>query len=132
MEAIHFRRGIFVATCLETQSTPQKLESSWKSLAKECLIDSDVRRRNRLKIRNKGFKQSAYGKSNCLGCSNKPPTITNSVIRDLGKELCQIDPDDDNLMKEREVGTVGAKKKDVKTPKSKKNNDISKNKKDED
>jgi hypothetical protein len=50
----------------------------------------------------------------------------------LGKELCQIDPDDDNLMKEREVGTVGGKKKDGKTPKSKKNNDISKNKKDED
>jgi hypothetical protein len=50
----------------------------------------------------------------------------------LGKELCQIDPDDDNLMKEREVGTVGGKKKDGKTLKSKKNNDISKNKKDED
>jgi hypothetical protein len=83
-----------------------------------------------LKIRNKGFKQSTYGKSKCLGCFNKPPTITNPIIRNLGKELCQIDLDDDNLMKEREVGTVGGKKKDGKTPKSKKNNGISKNKKD--
>lgn len=41
-----------------------------------------------------GFKQSPCGKANCLVCSTKPPTLSNSVIRmNLGKELGQIDPE---------------------------------------
>ena len=91
-------------------------------------MDSDVRRSNRLKVRNKGFKQDSCGKTNYLSCSSEPPIISNFVIRDLGKELCQIDPEmltDDFLMKKEEVGAIGASKKENKTPKSKKNNDKS-------
>lgn len=59
-----------------------------KSQGKLHLVDSKLRRSNRLKVRNKGFKQSSCGKSNRLGCSSKPPTLSNSIIRNLGKELC--------------------------------------------
>ena len=87
-----------------------------------------------MKIRNKGFKQTSYGKANCLGCTSKPPIIPTSVIRNLGSELAQIDPEllsEDNLMKKKAVGVVGTKKKAASTLKHKKN-DNTKSKKNED
>lgn len=104
----------------DSLSSPKSQEKSEKSgkagniSPKEHLVDSDRRRSNRLKIRNKGFKQSPCGKANCVGCSSKPPTLSNSIIRNLGKELCQIDPEllsDEILLKKKEAGVVEAKKK---------------------
>lgn len=98
---------------------------------KEFLVDSDLRRNNRLKTRNKGFKPSSCGKLNCLGCASKPPTLSNSAIRNIGKELCQIEPNqlsDDILMKKKEAGAVGTQKKEGKGVKSKKMKEAHKDK----
>jgi len=117
-----------------SSKSPKKQSSSRKARAREVLVDSDVRRSTRLKIRNKGFKQTSCGKANCLGCTSKPPIIPTSVIRNLGSELAQIDPEllsEDNLMKKKAVGAVGTKKKAASTLKHKKN-DNTKSKKNED
>jgi len=39
-----------------SSKSPKKQSSSRKARAREVLVDSDVRRSTRLKIRNKGFK----------------------------------------------------------------------------
>jgi hypothetical protein len=47
-----------------------------------------------------------------LGCCSKPPILSTSVIRNLGKELAQIDPDlltDESLLK-KETTLIGSKK----------------------
>lgn len=109
--------------------SPQSITKSKK--AKSCLVETEVRRSNRLKVRNKGFKTSSCGKVSCLGCSSKPPIIPNSVIRNLGSELCQIDPSqlsDELLSKKKDAGTIGPKKKkDIKDKKLKKKEDDKKN-----
>ncbi|KAG0552859.1 hypothetical protein BDA96_01G544200 [Sorghum bicolor] len=87
------------------------------------LVETEVRRSSRLKVRNKGFKSTGCTKINCVGCSNKPPTLSIAVIRNLGKELAQIDPElltDDNLMKKKETAPTGIKKNNDKKNKSKK------------
>lgn len=103
------------------QSTPKKAKK-----AKIHLVETKVKRSNRLRIRNKGFKTNSYGKVNCLGCATKPPTISTSMIRNLGAELCQIDPDeltDEILLRKREVKPIGSKLKDGKGKKNKKDDD---------
>lgn len=107
------------------QSTPKKAKK-----AKIHLVETKVRRSNRLKIRNKGFKTNSCGKVNYLGCATKPPTISTSMIRNLGAELCQIDPDeltDEILLRKREVNLIGSKLKDGKGKKNKKKKDDDKN-----
>jgi hypothetical protein len=71
-----------------------------KRKGKEPLVDSELRRSTRLKTRNRGFKGTNCRKSNCLGCSHKPPILDNSIIKRLWAEFCHIDPAaliDDNL-----------------------------------
>ena len=51
--------------------SPQKSTRAKKS--KTCLVETEIRRCTRLKIRNKGFKTSSCGKVNCLGYSSRPP-----------------------------------------------------------
>jgi len=93
-----------------SSKSPKKQSSSRKARAREVLVDSDVRRSTRLKIRNKGFKQTSCGKANCLCCTSRPPIIPTSIIRNLESELAQIDPkllSEDNLMKNKAVGAAG-------------------------
>lgn len=73
------------------QKSPRSSSKSRKTRRKEYLVESNVKRSSRLKIRNRGFKQSPCGKANCIGYS-KPPILSTSVIRNLRQELAQIDP----------------------------------------
>jgi hypothetical protein len=87
------------------------------------LVETDVRRSSRLKVRNKGFKSTVCTKANCVACSSKPPTLSTSAVRNLGKELAQIDPDlltDDSLMKKKETTPIGIKKNNDRKNKNKK------------
>jgi len=51
-------------------------------------------RSNRLKKIHKGFKSVACKDKNCVGCSATPPSISTSVIRNLGASFCNINPDE--------------------------------------
>jgi hypothetical protein len=62
--------------------------------AKAPIVDTEVRRSERLKEINKGFKSSSYPSKNCFCCKIVPPTLSSKVIRSPGKDLCSIPLDD--------------------------------------
>jgi hypothetical protein len=61
-----------------------------RKLSKAPLSCSEVRRSDRLKSANHGFKASTCQDKPCFCCDVKPPTLTSKVIKDLGKEFCRV------------------------------------------
>jgi len=64
------------------------------------IVDSQVRRSDRIKLVNKGFKNSGCTDRRCTSCN--PPTLSNNVIRNLGSQFCSMDQEDlsdSNLMR---------------------------------
>jgi hypothetical protein len=57
------------------------------------LKDAKTRRSLRQKALHKGYKNSPCSNKNCLGCSLNPPTLSPSVIKNLGATFCNINPD---------------------------------------
>jgi hypothetical protein len=47
----------------------------------------------RKKEQLKGYKSSACASKNCLGCDVVPPTISPSIIKNLGASFCKVDAD---------------------------------------
>ncbi|CAL4984567.1 unnamed protein product [Urochloa decumbens] len=70
--------------------------------------DDTVRRSERVKNRNKGFKSSACADKNCLACSVKPPTFSPSLIKNLGVTFCNMPS------QEVSAATLQSKKKTTK------------------
>jgi hypothetical protein len=108
------------------QSSPKTDSARRKGKEKEYLVETYVRRSTRLKVRNKGFKATSCQKVGCLGCSSKPPTLSTSAIRNLGKEFCQLDPEllsDDNLLKTKVSEPIGTKKSKGRNKKDKTQDD---------
>jgi hypothetical protein len=56
------------------------------------LTDTKARRSLRQKKIHRGYKGSPCSNMNCLGCSMVPPTLSHSVIKNLGETFCKIDP----------------------------------------
>lgn len=79
---------------LNFASNPVTPKQKGKAKMKPPLSKADVRRSQRLKLINKGFKSSSYKDKICLGCSSTPPTISPKVIRNLGASFCGIDPNE--------------------------------------
>lgn len=103
-------------------ATTPKRKRPQNSRAKVFASEADLRRSLRLKKVNNGFKSSSCKDKNCLGCSTKPPTISQHVIRNLGKAFCNIDPDE--LTDEKlSAKPAAAKKKKGRPAKGKKRHD---------
>jgi hypothetical protein len=51
------------------------------------------RRSARKKDQLKGYKSLACASKNCLGCDVIPPTISPSIIKNLGASFCKVDAD---------------------------------------
>ncbi|CAL5091143.1 unnamed protein product [Urochloa decumbens] len=73
------------------------------------LTGATVRHSYRQKAQKKGFRTSPCPDKNCLGCSVQPPTISPSVIKNLGSSFCGIEP-------EKLTEQVPSKKKKVASP----------------
>jgi hypothetical protein len=58
--------------------------------AKAPLVSTEVRRSERLKKKNLGYKASSCNGRNCLCYDTEPPALSNRTIRNLGKEFCKI------------------------------------------
>jgi hypothetical protein len=54
------------------------------------MVVMEVRRSERLKGKSKGYKNDACLSKACLCCSAEPPTLSDKVIRNLGKEFCKM------------------------------------------
>jgi hypothetical protein len=68
------------------------------------LKDAKARKSLRQKALHKCYKNSPCSNKNCLGCSLDPPTLSPSVIKNLGATFCNINPDKlavENLSKAR-------------------------------
>jgi hypothetical protein len=88
------------------------------------------RRSARKKDRLKGYRGSACVSKNCLGCDVVPPTISPSIIKNLGASFCKVDADKltvEALAKKNKVAAPGGKKQ-PKKPSSQEpsNEDVSK------
>ena len=93
-----------------------------KVITKAPLSVSDVRRSQRIKLQDKGFKHSSCSQKNCLACSADPPILLKKVIRNLGESFCKMDVKDlsnENLSRKKKskvvvgagTSSVGAKSK---------------------
>jgi hypothetical protein len=76
---------------------------------KAPLVDTKVRRSERLKEINKGFKSSSCPSKNCFCYETVPPTLSSKVIRSMGNDLCNIHLDDlsDEVIKKKPLEKKG-------------------------
>ena len=58
------------------------------------MVESEVRRSNRVRGRTNGFKPSGCKITNCLGCKVQPPTLFIATLQAIGTEMCQINPEE--------------------------------------
>ncbi|CAO2168713.1 unnamed protein product [Urochloa humidicola] len=86
---------------------------------KQAVVDSNIRRSDRKKQQQKGFKHNTCLDKNCLGCNSRPPIISPSLIKNLGILFCKIDASKlniDGLSKKKKATTPGGKKPAGKSP----------------
>jgi hypothetical protein len=98
-----------------------------KGKASENIMDTHTRRRQ--KGLYKGYKGSPCTNKNCLGCSMDPPTLSPSVIMNLGATFCKIAPSkltDEELNKSKKASTLGGKKQARKSTKDPNNDGLGK------
>ena len=56
------------------------------------ISDANVRRSARVHSKTHGFKSPSCRDKSCLGCSTNPPSLSSSVVRELGSTFCQLEP----------------------------------------
>jgi hypothetical protein len=61
-----------------------------RKYSKSSKVASKVTRSERLKSKSQGFKQEANLSRSCFCCGTEPPTISDKVIRSLGKDFCKM------------------------------------------
>ena len=77
------------------------------------ISDEGLRRSSRIHELNKGFK-SPTRQSRCFCCTSKPPTLTSSVVRELGVTFCNMKPDE--LSQDKLQAKPPSKKRSVGRP----------------
>jgi hypothetical protein len=107
---------------------PEDLDNmrlKWKAL-KAPLVCTKVRRSERLKELNKGYKATSCNNEICLCCETRPPTLSARAMRSLGKDFCNIPTSklsDENLKKKQMTAPGSGTKKVVKPSHFKSKND---------
>ena len=97
---------------MEDSSPNNKRSRKGKSVTP--LVDSVVRRSNRVKANSNGFKYDTYKIKNCLRCTSKPPTLSLVVLKKIGTSMCQMKEDqleDLTLMAKKKMELVRKKPK---------------------
>jgi hypothetical protein len=95
---------------LETEdSLPARKKRASKRLTP--IVDTEVRRSNRVKELHQGFKSADGSHKKCAHCH--PPTLSSKMIKNLGMQFCSMkeeDLEDDKLNKGGSKGPVAKKK----------------------
>jgi hypothetical protein len=92
--------------------TPDSSPAKKGKSKREPLLDSEVRRSPRLKLNYNEFKPSICSDRRCTSCS--PPTLSTKVIRNLGVQLCGMDPEelnDEALVKSKKLAPISKRRK---------------------
>ncbi|KAG0519669.1 hypothetical protein BDA96_08G006900 [Sorghum bicolor] len=105
----------------DLELTPPGKKRGRRNRSDTPLVDTMVRRSNRVRAGNNGFKASTCKVKNCLGCSSAPPILSASTLKKIGTSVCEIEPkklEEMELMKrKKKVDPIGKKSK--KNPDSK-------------
>lgn len=84
-------------------NTPVK-ETQKSQNSEQVLVDTNMRRSERLKWKLTGFKGNSYAHRNHFRCSAVPPTISTKVMKNLGERFCKVSANkisNENLTKKR-------------------------------
>ena len=57
---------------------------------KSALVDTEVRRSDRIRNNNEGFKSKPCPDFNCLPCNASPPELQNKVVKNLSASFCKV------------------------------------------
>ncbi|KAM3243166.1 hypothetical protein ACQJBY_055249 [Aegilops geniculata] len=67
---------------------------SRKRRDKEPLVETQVRRSDRIKKDNNGYRRKSCDASSCLPCNAIPPIVHNKVVKNLTKTFCKVSEDE--------------------------------------
>ena len=67
---------------------------SRKRRDKEPLVETQVRRSDRIKKDNNGYRRKSCDASSCLPCNAIPPIVHNKVVKNLTKTFCKVFEDE--------------------------------------
>ncbi|TVU00955.1 hypothetical protein EJB05_53612, partial [Eragrostis curvula] len=77
------------------------------------MVETEVRRSDRIRAQNQGFKRGSCTHRNCLACSNEPPVLHPDLIKNLGTTFAKMKPDmtaDEALhKKKKQKATIGSR-----------------------
>ena len=57
---------------------------------KTPVVEIEVRRSDRIKKDNAGYKRNSYSNNKCLPCNAAPPIIQKSVVKNLTASFCKV------------------------------------------
>lgn len=82
------------------------------------VVESEIRRSPRLKTVYNGSKPSVCSDRRCLACSPSPPTLSTKLIRNLGVQFCEMNPEllEDAVLKKGKKNQLVSKKKKAADP----------------
>ena len=61
---------------------------------KEPLVETQVRRSDRIKRDNNGYRRKSCDASSCLPCNAIPPIVQHKVVKNLTKTFCKVSEDE--------------------------------------
>lgn len=67
---------------------------SRKRREKEPMVETEVRRSDRIKKDNKSYRRKSCDAKSCLPCHAIPPLIQNLVVKNLTKSFCKVSEDE--------------------------------------
>lgn len=120
-------------TSTEGCQSSSALHKNRKRQRQPPMVETEVRHSDRLKDQNNGYKRNRYPHKDCFACSGAPPTLSSSVIKNLGTKFCSTKPEalsKEALQKKEKkkavikkpTGKQAAKKEGKKSPNGKKDN----------
>ncbi|CAM0958276.1 unnamed protein product [Alopecurus aequalis] len=91
-------------------ATTSAIHAQRKRKEKAPLVETEVRRSNRLQQLKKGFNKSTCQNNQCISCSARPPIIPAKIVKNLAVSFCKVDAND---CSEEELHKKENKKKKV-------------------
>lgn len=104
---------------LQEMATPPRKEFGKRN---NSVVDTCLRRSNKIKQVSGGFKKDTSSDRKCLACTPNPPTLSTQVIRKLGTKLYQLEEEeltDEVLLAKREQASPMGEKEDRPKPEEK-------------
>lgn len=71
-------------------SSTSSIHANKKRKDKLPLIESEVRRSERIQLLNKGYKRNLCLDRNCMPCNANPPIVASKIVRNLSASFCKI------------------------------------------